>query len=94
VSRRKPRIDIGDGKVDYPYRKQAETAMKRRLGRDEHVHHMDGNPGNDDWGNIAVMPRDAHRGVHALRRAMRGGKITLFDKHGRPYHPRKGVIYE
>jgi len=62
-----------------------ESALGRTLYRLEHVHHLDGDPTNNEWGNLAVMPR----GIHVLlsRIETHIGKVILFDKKGRPFSP-------
>lgn len=69
----------------YKYRAQVEVALGRKLGKLEHVHHLDGDSTNNEWGNLAVMPR----GIHVLlsRVEKHIGRVILFDKKGRPFSP-------
>ena len=64
---------------DTPKRKAARNARhsnrekfaKRGLvavGDGKHVHHVDGNPFNNDPRNLRVVSADAHRKLHSLKR--------------------------
>ena len=50
--------------------------MEQRLGRrllpDEHIHHIDGNPLNNDENNLALVTRSGHARLHRLQDAMAG----------------------
>jgi len=85
------RVTTPNGRRTYDYRLQVETALGRRLKSDDHVHHIDGNPTNNEWENLAVMPR----GIHVLltRLEQNLDKITLFNHEGRPYHPEAIVFF-
>ena len=49
--------------------KEARRIASEMLGRDilpsEHVHHIDGNPGNNSKDNLAVMDKHDHLRLHA-----------------------------
>lgn len=45
-----------------------EWMVGRRLRRDEHVHHIDGNKLNNDPHNLLVMPASEHARLHAGNR--------------------------
>lgn len=55
------------------------VAMEERLGRrirdDECIHHIDGNPSNNDIDNLALMTRSAHASLHARERLIAKGEI-------------------
>lgn len=46
-----------------------EKHIGRRLARDEVVHHIDGNPRNNDLNNLQLMTRAAHTSLHRRERA-------------------------
>ena len=50
------------------YRKIAEEKIGRELESHEVVHHIDGNPQNNDPANLKVMTADAHTRMHILQR--------------------------
>ena len=62
------------------------TIMEKRLGRrllpGEHVHHIDGNPSNNDEDNLALVTAAGHARLHRLQEIM-SGKIRERDGHGR-----------
>ena len=63
-----PHRQKGHGVYAYEHRVVMAAALGRPLHRDEVVHHLDGNPGNNDPGNLAVMTQSEHVRVHAQRR--------------------------
>jgi hypothetical protein len=52
-------------RVAYRHRKVAEDMLGRPLRRDEHVHHLDMDPGNNNWGNLLVCNPSRHHCLHA-----------------------------
>jgi hypothetical protein len=57
-------IRCRDGTQAYFYRAVAEAKLGRALGRNEIVHHIDGDSSNDDPGNLDVMSRADHVRLH------------------------------
>ncbi len=49
----------------YEHRQVVEENLGRELRRDEVVHHMDGNKGNNDFDNLLVTTASDHRKYHA-----------------------------
>jgi hypothetical protein len=47
------------------HRVTVEQREGRRLGRDEVVHHIDGDPLNNDPANLTILTRSEHIGLHA-----------------------------
>lgn len=41
----------------------AEAMLGRKLRKDEHVHHKDGNERNPHWTNLIVLGKDVHNAV-------------------------------
>lgn len=58
-----PRGSVGE------HRLVAEAVIGRRLLRYEVVHHIDGDPGNNDPENLLVLERRLHKQLHAAQRA-------------------------
>jgi HNH endonuclease len=54
-----------DGKKIAFHRYLMELHLGRRLDRNEVVHHIDGNPLNNDPDNLAVLSRSEHQRLHA-----------------------------
>lgn len=53
-----------------------EQHIGRRLNRDEVVHHIDGNPRNNDMSNLQLMTRGDHSRLHRLEQ-------TKGENHGK-----------
>lgn len=49
-----------DRKRFYRYRYEIENYLKRKLIKGEEVHHLDGNPENDDISNLVVVTKEKH----------------------------------
>lgn len=56
-----------DGKKVRAHRWLMEQALGRKLRPDEHVHHKDGNPLNNDLSNLQVLPYREHMQLHKLK---------------------------
>lgn len=56
-----------DGKFIYEHRVIMEKALERKLKQGKIVHHIDGNPGNNDFSNLKVMTRSKHGKHHKTR---------------------------
>ena len=59
-----------------------EARIGRRLRDDECVHHIDGDRGNNDDDNLALMTRAGHSRLHRHEDAL-AGKAHERDDHGR-----------
>jgi len=59
-----------------------EERIGRRLKPDECVHHIDGNPSNNVWENLALMTFAAHSRLHRLQDKLSGKQRTR-SKNGR-----------
>lgn len=53
---------------DHEHRIKAEIAIGRPLGRDEVVHHVDGDRANNANNNLVIMTRGFHQWIHAKMR--------------------------
>ncbi len=67
VAGRKRKADAGwylkvmwGGRHEYVHRVVMEIILGRRLGRREHVHHLDGNRQNNEPGNLQLLSQRAH----------------------------------
>lgn len=49
-----------NGKRMYRYRYEIEALLGRPLKKNEDVHHLDGNPENDDVNNLIAIQRNKH----------------------------------
>lgn len=54
------------GKIKHEHSEKAKTILKRNLIKNEVVHHLDGNPKNNDLSNLIVMPRKFHTSLHVF----------------------------
>ena len=54
------------GGYSFAHRRIAELVLNRKLGVNEVVHHMDGNPNNNEFDNLVVMSRSDHVKLHAM----------------------------
>lgn len=52
------------GKWPYEHRFIMETVLDRKLEKNEHVHHKDGNSLNNSLDNLVVLGTDKHRKLH------------------------------
>ena len=69
--------DFSDGTHEIgAHRVLAEQVIGRALSPDEVVHHRDGDATNNDPGNLEVMSRSAHCGLHNHLRAKSGLSIV------------------
>jgi len=53
------------------YRKIMEEHLGRKLSSDEHIHHIDGNPSNNDISNLMILSNAEHSKIHAELRQKR-----------------------
>jgi hypothetical protein len=53
-----------DGRKIFSYRYDLEVALGRILSPDEKVHHIDGDPTNNELDNLQVVSQSAHIGLH------------------------------
>lgn len=54
------------------YRRLVEKNIGRKLTRKEHVHHIDGNPENNDLSNLTVVSPSVHRRIHGRWKFVNG----------------------
>lgn len=52
--------------TSYP-RFLTEQALGRPLEKNEHVHHLDENPLNNSFSNLAIVPQSEHSRLHATK---------------------------
>jgi hypothetical protein len=58
-------VERPDGSMTFRYRYLMELHLGRRLGRDEHVHHLNGDPTDDRIENLAIVSPSEHAQIHA-----------------------------
>ena len=61
----------GGGGYCFLHRKIAEHVLGKKLNTNEVVHHMDGNPQNNDVHNLIVISRSKHVSLHKYLNAQR-----------------------
>ncbi len=67
---------IRDSKTDrYIHRIVMEKHLGRPLLSEEHIHHIDGNPKNNDINNLQIMSNSEHRRLEALIAPKAHGKF-------------------
>lgn len=91
----RPAVLVGDHPAanNRGYVLRSRYVMERELGRylnsDEHVHHKDGNPENDDIDNLEVVGRSEHMEIHwrdgTFRRKLDYNEIRALMKKGYGY---------
>jgi hypothetical protein len=67
-------IRLGPGLWVKESRHKLETALGRKLGSSECVHHLDGDKQNDDLSNLTAMPHGEHSRLHRLAESAARGK--------------------
>lgn len=72
------RVLCFDGKEVPEHKYLMEQQLGRKLGKDECVHHIDGNRLNNDMSNLVVLSRGEHSRLHRLKE-MENGK-PLFGR--------------
>jgi hypothetical protein len=55
-----PRLTCGPCRRQYVHVLVAEGMLGRKLRKDEHVHHKDGDTRNPHWSNLIVLGKDVH----------------------------------
>lgn len=64
---------------EYLHRKIAEKALGRKLSENEVVHHIDGNPSNNNISNLAVMDKETHIKLHKREIDLSDSSIILLS---------------
>ncbi|AWB55769.1 TPA: HNH endonuclease [Pasteurella multocida] len=64
VSKKYPRITLGEHKGKFVHRLVMEKRIGRKLQRDEHVHHIDGDVTNNSIDNLALLTVAGHARLH------------------------------
>ncbi|WP_077175866.1 HNH endonuclease [Pasteurella multocida] len=59
-----PRITLGEHKGKFVHRLVMEKRIGRKLQRDEHVHHIDGDVTNNSIDNLALVTVAGHARLH------------------------------
>ena len=59
-----PYKNAGGAGYCWLHRRIAERVLNKKLGRNEELHHLDGNPENNSLDNLIVMSRSAHGALH------------------------------
>lgn len=63
---------LTDGSFIKEHRAVMEKHLGRKLSRDEHVHHIDGDRTNNDISNLVVLTRGEHSKIHREEEYKRG----------------------
>lgn len=69
------------GGYSFAHRRIAETILNRKLGTDEVVHHVDGNPNNNGLSNLIVLTRSDHAKLHATLTRERAALLKNKDMY-------------
>jgi len=56
--------DPHTGKWEYVHRRVGEKKLNRELNKNEHVHHIDKNRKNNNYGNLVVLNKKIHQHLH------------------------------
>lgn len=86
----------GRGTID-EHRLVMEQVLGRRLRRDEHVHHLNGNPRDNRPENLALLSQAEHNREHdTLGRWYRGHpeRVLRGAVHPRRVHPERWAVGE
>ncbi len=85
----------GSGRRGHLHRIMMEKKLRRRLKSNEHVHHRDGNPLNNDLDNLELIGASAHARIHGAERRANithcpsGHKYTVENTYIGPNNKRK-----
>jgi len=60
-----PRVRLSDGRIIREHRWVMEQHLRRRLRTDEHVHHDDEVPTNNELSNLKLTTRSEHTRLHS-----------------------------
>lgn len=72
---------LRDGKTDkYIHRLVMEKHLGRKLKTEEHIHHIDGNPKNNNINNLKIMSNSEHRKLEAKIAPKAHGKFLVKDR--------------
>lgn len=69
-------IKAGYDKYEFEHRQIMEAHIGRKLGHDEHVHHINGNKQDNRLENLALMTKSEHQSLHAKLSNMPRDKKT------------------
>jgi len=71
----------------YKHREVIESHLGRKLRSNEHVHHIDGNPKNNNIYNLKILSREEHVRIH--KPALKNRKCSI--KNCKRKHHAKGL---
>lgn len=78
------RIRSENGKYQLEHRYIMEKHLGRELKKSEHVHHIDGDRGNNDLGNLELMSKKDHINYHSKKNTLyKGCQIPNCDRNHR-----------
>ena len=80
-----------DGQHKYVHRLVMEEHLGRKLNRNEYVHHIDGNPHNNDIDNLEIISPTEHMRHHRLNASEEVKKKYSTMQMGEKNH-RYGVV--
>jgi hypothetical protein len=78
-----------DGRKVAFHRFVMETLLGRRLTGDEVIHHLDGDPSNNDPDNLVILTRAEHARLH--RRGVRGRNANKQERERIVFLKRSGM---
>lgn len=89
-----PRMSCGPQRNKFVHTLVAEAMMGRKLKRDEHVHHKDGDVKNPHWTNLLVIDERTHGAVSTRQYWYLKQKYSLEDAAWRAFFDVTGKTYD
>lgn len=89
-----PRMSCGPQRYKFVHVLVAEAMLGRKLRRDEHIHHKDGNVRNPHWTNLLIIDASVHGAVSSRQYWYLKQKFSREEAAWRAYFDVTGETYD